>query len=304
MLFFKRLKKDFRRYWGAYLLVLPVVLYFIIFQYFPMGGIVIAFKRYSPAAGILESAWVGLEHFKNFFGSYFFGRVVKNTLTINILTLLLGFPAPIVLALLLNEVKNEKFKKLTQTISYLPHFISVVIICGMIKMFVADDGVITRLLQFFFDIPNASLLSKKEYFVPIYVISGIWSEVGWGSILYLAALSGINGELYDAAAIDGAGRWKQTLHVTLPGIAPTIITMLILRIGSMMSLGYEKVILLYNDSILETADVISSFVYRKGLLETQWSYSTAVGLFNSVINFTLVMVANKISKKVTDVGLW
>lgn len=304
MLFLRRLRKDFKRYWGAYLLVLPIVLYYIVFYYIPMGGITLAFKRYSPAAGIWGSEWVGLEYFKQFFGSIYFGRVLKNTIVINIVTLMLGFPAPIVLALLLNEVKNQKFKKVVQTISYLPHFISLVILCGMIKLFVSDKGIVTQLLVQLFNFPELSLLSRKEYFVPVYAISNVWQGVGWGSILYLAALSGINHELYDAASIDGAGRWKQTLHVTLPGIAPTIITMLILRVGSMMSLGHEKIILLYNESIYETADVISSYVYRKGLLEAQWSFSTAVGLFNSVINFVLVMITNKISKKVADVGLW
>jgi len=304
MLFLRRLRKDFKRYWGAYLLVLPIVLYYIVFYYIPMGGITLAFKRYSPAAGIWGSEWVGLEYFKQFFGSIYFGRVLKNTIVINIVTLMLGFPAPIVLALLLNEVKNQKFKKVVQTISYLPHFISLVILCGMIKLFVSDKGIVTQLLVHLFNFPELSLLSRKEYFVPVYAISNVWQGVGWGSILYLAALSGINHELYDAASIDGAGRWKQTLHVTLPGIAPTIITMLILRVGSMMSLGHEKIILLYNESIYETADVISSYVYRKGLLEAQWSFSTAVGLFNSVINFVLVMITNKISKKVADVGLW
>ena len=304
MLFLRRLRKDFKRYWGAYLLVLPIVLYYIVFYYIPMGGITLAFKRYSPAAGIWGSEWVGLEYFKQFFGSIYFGRVLKNTIVINIVTLMLGFPAPIVLALLLNEVKNQKFKKVVQTISYLPHFISLVILCGMIKLFVSDKGIVTQLLVHLFNFPELSLLSRKEYFVPVYAISNVWQGVGWGSIRYLAALSGINHELYDAASIDGAGRWKQTLHVTLPGIAPTIITMLILRVGSMMSLGHEKIILLYNESIYETADVISSYVYRKGLLEAQWSFSTAVGLFNSVINFVLVMITNKISKKVADVGLW
>ena len=283
--------------------MLPVVMFYLIFHYIPMSGIIIAFKRYSPAAGIWDSAWVGLQHFRDFFGSFYFGRILRNTLTISLTTLILGFPAPIVLALLINEIKNEKFKKLTQTISYLPHFISMVIICGMIKMFVANNGVITQLLSGF-GVPQVSLLSQKAYFVPIYAISNIWEGVGWGSIIYLAALSGISQELYDAAMIDGAGRWKQTLHVTIPGIAPTIITMLLLRIGHLMSLGHEKIVLLYNEGIYETADVISTFVYRKGLLEYQWSYSTAVGLFNSIINFTIIMVFNKISKKVTDIGLW
>lgn len=295
--------KDIKKYKGAYLLVLPVLLYYLIFLYKPMYGVLIAFKNFSPAKGIWGSEWVGFQHFKDFFDSYYFARVLRNTLRISLSTIVFGFPVPIIFALLQNELRNIKFKRVVQTISYMPHFISIVVVCGMIKMFTANTGIITQILGVF-GFPQVSMLTKSAYFVPIYVISGIWQELGWGSIIYLSALTGINEELYEAAAIDGANRWKQTIHVTIPGIMPTIVIMLLLRIGSVMSVGYEKVMLLYNEGIYETADVISTFVYRRGLHDMAYSYSTAVGLFNSVINIIIVIVFNKISKKVTDVSLW
>ena len=301
--FGSRLWKDIKKYKGAYLIALPVVLFYIIFCYKPMYGVIIAFKDFSPAAGILGSDWVGLEHFRDFFDSYYFGRILKNTLVISFTSILFGFPAPIIFALLLNEIKNPRFKRITQTISYMPHFISMVVVCGMINMFTSDKGIITYILTLFGG-EKVSMLANPDYFVPIYVISGIWQELGWGAIIYLSALSGIDPQLYEAAKIDGANRWKQTLHVTLPGISGTIIIMLLLRMGSVMNVGHEKIILLYNAGIYETADVISTFVYRKGLLEYQWSYSAAVGIFNSIINFIIILVFNKISKRLTEISLW
>lgn len=298
-----RLGKDLKRYREAYILMLPVVLFYLLFCYKPMYGIIIAFKDYSPGAGIWGSEWVGLEHFRDFFDSYYFGRILKNTLVISLTSIILGFPAPIIFALLLNEIKNPRFKRIIQTISYMPHFISTVIVCGMITMFVSEKGIITYILTLFGG-EKVSMLTNPDYFVPIYVLSGIWQGLGWGAIVYLSALSGIDPQLYEAARIDGANRWKQTLHVTLPGISGTIIIMLLLRMGSIMGVGYEKIILLYNAGIYETADVISTFVYRKGLLNAQWSYSTAVGIFNSVINFIIVVAFNKISKKITEISLW
>lgn len=300
------LKKDLKRNKGAYLLVLPIVIYYILFHYKPLYGIIIAFKDYSPAAGILESDWAtshGFQNFIDFFDSYYFVRILKNTLVISLTSLILGFPAPIIFALLLNELRSTKFKRLTQTISYMPHFISTVVIAGMIRMFVSEKGVITAILSVF-GMERIPLLSRPEYFVPIYVLSGIWQGLGWGAIIYLAAFSGIDQELYEAAELDGANRWQQTLHVTLPGISGTIIVMLLLNMGSIMNVGYEKIILLYNEGIYETADVISTFVYRKGLLDFQWSYSAAVGLFNSVVNFIIIIIFNKISKKATEISLW
>ena len=299
----KKTVKLLKRKWLLYVFLLPALLYLVLFCYWPMYGLQIAFKDYSLGNGIAGSEWVGCEWFERFFGSPRFWTLLKNTLTISLYSMAVGFPLPIALALILNNVKNAKWKKFAQTITYMPHFISMVVVCGMITMFVSDKGIITYILTFFGG-EKVSMLSNPDYFVPIYVISGIWQEVGWGAIIYLSALSGIDPQLYEAAKIDGANRWKQTIHVTLPGISGTIIIMLLLRMGSVMNVGYEKIILLYNAGIYETSDVISTFVYRKGLLEYQWSYSAAVGIFNSIINFIIVVAFNKISKKLTEVSLW
>ena len=268
-----------------------------------MYGAIIAFKDYSPALGIMESPWVGFKHFLAFFDSFYFWRILKNTIVMSLASLIFGFPAPILLALLINEVTNRPYKKFVQTVSYIPHFISLVVVCSMIKEFTMDSGIINDFLSLFgFD--RVTMLNEKQYFVPIYVISNIWQQIGWDSIIYLAALTGVSKELYEAADLDGASKLKQVFYVTLPGILPTIITMLLLKIGNILNVGYEKVILLYNEATYETADVISSYVYRKGLQEFDWSFSTAVGLFNSVINFTLLIISNKISKKVSETSLW
>lgn len=305
--FITRLQKEMKKHWKAYLIFLPVFLFYLIFSYKPMYGLIIAFKDYSPLKGIIGSPWAdnfGLQHFISFFQSFYFGRVVKNTIVISLSTLIFAFPIPIILALLLNEVKNVRFKKSVQTLTYMPHFISLVVACSMIRMFVAVDGPIDAILSLWgMDLQN-SLLAGEENFVPIYVLSELWQHVGWDSIIYIAALSSVDQSLYEAASIDGAGRLRQIWHVALPGISTTIIVLLILKIGGLMSIGYEKIILLYNEEIYSTADVISSFVYRKGLIEYNWSFSTAVGLFNSVINFALVMGANKISRRLTSTGLW
>ncbi len=301
--FGSRLARDLVKNYGLYLLLVPAILFYTLFCYKPLYGAIIAFKRYVPTKGIIASPWVGLTHFEAFFGSYYFWRLLRNTLTISLSSLVIGFPAPIIFALLLNELRSERFKKIVQTVTYLPHFISMVVMCGLIRLFTQDTGVVVQALSLFGFEP-VSLLSRAEYFVPVYVLSGVWQGIGWGSIIYLSALTGIDPELYEAATIDGANRWRQTLHVTLPGIAPTIIIMLLLRMGSVMSVGYEKIILLYNDGILETADVISSFVYRRGLLNYEWSYSTAVGLFNSVINFILIVLFNRLSRSLSETSLW
>lgn len=222
---------------------------------------------------------------------------------ISLCTLVFGFPAPIILALLINEVKGKFTQKFVQDLTYMPHFISLVIVCGLIKTFTNDTGIINDVIAFFGG-ARISLLSEPKYFTAIYVLSGIWQEVGWGSIIYLAAIIGVDESLYEAARIDGANRWQQTLHVTIPGILTTIIVMLILRIGNILNVGYEKIILLYNDATLNVADVISTYVYRKGLLDLDWGFSSAVGLFNSVINCLFLFAANFISKRVNDVSLW
>ena len=261
-----------------------------------MYGALIAFKNYKPALGFLGSPWVGLDNFTRFFTSPFFGRLVRNTLLLSFELLLFGFPAPIILALLINEVHHKGFKKSVQTLTYLPHFISLIVVVGMITDFSMTSGLFNDIIVFFGG-ERSPLLQNPALYRTIYVLSDIWQQVGWGSIIYLSALSGVDAQLYDAASIDGAGRFQKLLHVTLPGIMPTIITMLILRIGSLMSIGYEKTILLYNPSTYDTADIISSYVYRVGLLEQGWSYSTAIGLFNSVINLILLVLANKTQQK-------
>ncbi|NMA95359.1 MAG: sugar ABC transporter permease [Clostridiales bacterium] len=284
-------------------MAIPVILFYGLFHYAPMYGAVIAFKDFVPARGILGSPWAGFKHFRSFFKSIYFLRVLKNTILINVYSLIFGFPMPIILALLLNELRNERFKKTVQTVSYLPHFISIMVVAGMLIDFLSRKGIITDLIVLLGG-QRDNMLMRPDLFKGIYVGSGIWQHVGWDSIIYLAALTGIDPELYEAARIDGASRWRQTWHITLPGIAPTIIILLILRVGGMMSVGFEKIILLYNDATMETADVISSFVYRKGLLEFSYSFSAAVGLFNSIINFILVITVNRISRQVSETSLW
>ncbi|MDF2935597.1 MAG: binding-protein-dependent transport system inner rane component [Paenibacillaceae bacterium] len=301
--YFAMLRKDFRKNKYIYFLGSFGIAYFLIFSYIPMYGVIIAFKNYSPVKGIMGSPWIGFHHFVDFFQSFYFLRLIRNTLLINVYELIFAFPAPIILALLLNEVRSSYFKRVVQTITYLPHFVSVVVISGMIVDFSRKAGLFNKILGFF-GVEPQNLLLDPSLFRTIFIGSGIWQGVGWGSIIYLAALTAIDTQLYDAATVDGANRWKQMLHVTLPGIMPTIVILLILRIGGMMNVGFEKVILLYNSQTYETADVISSFVYRRGILEANYSYSTAVNLFNSVVNFLLLVLANKISRKVNETSLW
>ena len=301
--FGSRLIKDILKNRYVYLLALPVIAYYVIFCYIPMYGVTLAFMDFSPVKGYFGSPWIGLKHFTSFFNSYYFTRLLTNTLLLNIYDLLWGFPAPIILALLINELRAKRFKRVVQTISYLPHFVSMVVIAGIIRQFCSADGFVNQIVALFGG-TKSDLLSFPELFRTIYISSGIWQGVGFGTIIYLAAISSINPELYDAAYVDGAGRFRQALNVTLPSIMPTVIILLILRIGSMMNVGFEKIILLYSPVTYETADVISTFVYRKGLIESNFSYSTAVGLFNSVINFALLIFANKLSRKVSESSLW
>lgn len=301
--FSSRLKADMKKNYPLYLLLLPVMVYYIIFYYKPMYGAVIAFKEYQPSLGIADSPWVGLEQFRKFFANPDFLRILRNTLTVSISTIVFGFPAPIILALMFNELRGKKFKSIAQTVSYLPHFISLVVVCGLVKSFVSPNGFIYDLVVALGGEEQA-LLNRQELYVPIYVLTGIWQEVGWNSIIYIAALSAIDQGLYEAAKIDGAGKWRQTLAVTLPGIAPTIIIMLILKMGTLLSVGYEKTILLYNPLIYETSDIISSYVYRVGIGQQSWSYSSAVGLLNSIVNFIIIMTVNKISAKCSETSLW
>jgi putative aldouronate transport system permease protein len=301
--YIQKLGDDFRRNKVLYLMFLPVLAYYVLFCYKPMYGIIMAFTDYKVIDGYWGSDWVGLKNFIDYFENPYFFRTVRNTIVLNLMFLFFSFPCPICLALLLNEVKNTVFKRTVQTVTYLPHFISTVVICGMLSSFSLSSGLFNDIIVFFGG-ERSSLLSDPKFYRPLYVISGMWREMGWNSIIYLAALSGVDAQLYEAAKIDGASKWKQTLHVTLPGILPTIVIKLILQIGGLMSLGNEKALLLYNSAIYETADMISTYSYRMGLEQLDYSYGTAIDLFNAVINIFLVVMANKISKKVTDSSLW
>ena len=286
-----------------YLIFLIPFVYYILFQYWPMYGILISFQDYNVVKGILGSPWVGLKHFEKFLLDPYFWKLVRNTLLINIYSLLWGFPAPIILAILLNELKNEKFKKVIQNISYLPHFISTVVVCGMLVNFLSSDGMINQLVKVFTG-TSIQFLMDPKYFRTIYVASGIWQSVGWNSIIYLAALTSVDAEMYEAALIDGANRWHRIWYITLPSIAPTISIMLIMNLGRLMNLGHEKILLLYTGSTYEVADVISTYVYRRGLLGNDFSYATAVGLFQAIVGVILVTSANQISKKLGETSLW
>ena len=280
----KRFCHNVYKWRRVYILFIPVAAYYIIFHYLPMYGAIIAFKNYTPATGFAGAKWVGLNNVRSFLRSYYFWRLIKNTLMISLTSIVFGFPAPILLALLLNELKSSWYKRVVQTVTYFPHFLSIMVVCGMIHNFFATGGVVNDVIVWLGG-TRQDFLSNPGAFRPLYVGSDIWQGIGWSSIVYLAALSGIDPTLYEAAKIDGAGRSMQVLHITLPGIMPTII-------------------LLYNNLTMETADVISSFVYRKGLLNADYSYSSAVGLFNSVINFALVVTANKLSRLVRQTSLW
>jgi putative aldouronate transport system permease protein len=285
------------------LLILPIIVYYIIFHYIPMYGVIIAFKNFKPLKGILGSAWVGFDYFLQFFNSAYFYRILKNTVLISLYSLLWGFPVPILFALLLNELREGLFKRAVQTISYLPHFISIVVIAGMITSFTSLSGIINTLIGLF-GIKPINFLSESEWFRTIYVSSGVWQSFGWNSIIYLAAIAGIDPQLYEAAEMDGANRWQKMRHITLPGILPTVIILLILNIGNLMDVGFEKINLLYNPATYETADVISTFVYRQGIQQANYSYSTAIGLFNNVINLILLVIVNRLSRKLTETSLW
>jgi putative aldouronate transport system permease protein len=292
------------RYKSLYLMLIPFFLFYIIYKYVPMAGLIIAFKKYSVGKGILGSPWVGLKYFKMFFRGYDSWSVIRNTLVLSFYNIVITFPAPIIFALLLNELKQGKLKRITQTISYLPHFISTVIICGMVYTFLQNDGIVNILLNKLFGIEPISFLMRKEWFKTIYVLKKAWTTFGWGAIIYLATLTNIDPQLYESAIMDGAGRFRRVIHITLPGILPVITVMFILKLGRILFLDFESVLLLYNSATMETADIISTYVYRRGLIDRNFSYGTAVGLFQSVIGLILVVSSNKISKKLTDNGLW
>lgn len=299
----KALKRDMQLHFWKYVLILPILVYLALFCYKPMYGLVIAFKNYKPARGIWGSKWVGFTWFETFFKDPYFFRLLRNTFRLSAYSILFGFPAPIILALLLNEVSNNKFKRTVQTITYMPYFISLVVACSIIKIYCQADGLFSQIGQFF-GAPAQNLLIDPNKFTPIYVISGIWQNIGWNSIIYLAALSGIDQEQYEAARIDGANRFQQVLHVTIPGILPTIMILFIMRMGSILNVGYEKILLLYTDATFETADVFSTYTYRMGLQSQKYSLSTAVGLFNTMVNIVFLLFTNWLSNKTTESGLF
>ncbi len=296
-------KRNFVRYRYIYLMLLPVLLYYAVFCYAPMGGIVIAFQNFKPALGIAGSKWVGLKHFVTFLTGPYAWRVIRNTLLLNVLQIVFAFPVPIILALMINEVHHKKYKKVVQTISYMPHFISLIVMCGLLITFCRSDGLFNDILVML-GFERTNLLAQPALFRPLYVMSGIWQEAGWGSIIYLATLSGIDPGLYEAATIDGASRFQKMRYISVPGLVPIIIVQLIMRIGNILTMGFEKVFLLYNPLTYDVADIISTFIYRQGLELSNYSFGTAVGIFNSVVNLVVLVTANTISRRVTEESLW
>lgn len=284
------------------LLALPVI-YFVIFKYGAMMWLTIAFKKYNAIQGIWGSKWVGFKQFEKFITDPYFWNVVKNTIVLNLEMLLCYFPAPIILALMINEVKRKRFQKFTQSITYLPYFLSTVIVCGFIKDITASDGLI-NMLRGLFGAESIPFMSEAQYFRTIYILSELWQQTGWGSIIYLAALTGVDSQLYEAASIDGASKWRQLISISLPSIAPVISIQFLLTVGRLLNVGYEKIILLYNGSTYATADVISSYVYRRGLIQADYSYGAAVSIFQAVVALVLVVVANKTADKIGQTSLW
>ncbi|WP_081687484.1 ABC transporter permease [Glycomyces tenuis] len=299
----KTWREAFRRDWQLYSLALLPLIFLAIFKYGPMIGNVIAFRRFRPGGNIFGDEWVGLRYIELFINDPTFWHVFANTAILGGLTLVVGFPLPIVLALMLNEVRKKYFKKIVQSISYLPHFLSVVIVVGMLMQLLSLQGTVNQIIAAFGG-EGIPFLQRPEWFRAVYVGSEVWQTVGWGTILYLAALTTVDDSLYEAARIDGAGRWRQTWHVTIPGIRPMMITLLILNIGTFLNVGFEKVLLLYNPLTYETADVISTYLYRVGLVSNNLSYAAAIGLFQALIGLVMVLSANLISRRMVGTSLW
>lgn len=296
--------RQFKKDKVLYILLAIPIIYFIVFKYIPMSGIVLAFRKYDVGGSMFGSEWVGLKYFTMFLNDPYFWKVLKNTFVLSFTSLLIGFPIPIILALMLNEVQSPMLKRSVQTISYLPKFFSTVVVVSMISIMLSPSSGVVNSFLANFGIEEIYFLKEIEWFRPVYIISEVWQFTGWNAILYIAALTNIDPQLYEAAAIDGANRWTRMLKVTIPGIMPTIAITLILSTGSILSVGFEKVLLLYNNSTMEVADVIQTYVYRMGIISSNYSYSTAVGLFQAVINLALISLVNYVAKKTTDTGLW
>lgn len=300
----RRKNRKILQNWQLYILILPAFLYYLIFKYVPMYGIQIAFKDYIPTLGFTGSEWVGFAHFERFFNSYYFWDLITNTLGISVYELLVGFPLPIILALLLNEVKDGWYKRTVQTVTYAPHFISVVVISGMIIAFLSPStGIINHFLQFL-GLNPVHFMTDPRWFKTIYVLSGVWQSTGWGTIIYLSALSGVDPQQHEAAVVDGASRLQRLWNINIPTIIPTMTIMLIMNLGNIMALGFEKILLLQNPLNKSASNVIATFVYEMGLLDAQYSFATAVGLFNAVINAILLITVNYIAKKTSETSLW
>ncbi|MCD0447041.1 ABC transporter permease subunit [Glycomyces sp. A-F 0318] len=296
--------RHFRRQWQLWVMVAPAIAFVAVFAYVPMYGLQLAFREFDFAAGLAGGDWVGLKYFRQFFESPQFWTLIRNTVVISVSTLVVGFIAPIALALLVNQVLGRRRKQFLQTATYLPHFISVVVIVGMLQVFLSpSSGLITRFVGLF-GVEGANFLGSATAFVPVYVISDVWQHAGWNSIIYLAALAGVSPQLYEAARIDGAGRFSIIRHIDVPALAPTMIVLLILNMGQVLNTGFEKIFLMQNPLNLEVSEVIATYVYKIGILSNQFSYATAIGLFNTLINFAFLVVANQIAKRVSNTSLW
>ncbi|MEB5882119.1 ABC transporter permease subunit [Enterococcus gallinarum] len=301
---FQDLKKDLKKHKWLYVMLIIPVIFVVIWNYWPMYGVIIAFKDYSPAFGILGSPWVGLKHFERFFASYFFLEIIVNTLRLSLYSLLVSVPLPIILALLFNELNRKWFKSTAQTISYIPNFISVVVVIGMVQFFFSSqDGMINMLLNTF-GFPSIDFLGSPKWFPHIYMWSGVWQGVGWGTLIYTAAMSGISPDQYEAAYLDGASRLQCIRHITIPSIMPTIVISTILATGSILSVGFEKTFLLQNAANLASSEVLSTYTYKMGIINGEYSFSAAVGLFNNVINFIVLFIVNKLAQKTNESSLW
>ncbi len=299
-----RAKKALRRDWQLLLLCVLPFLYFLIFHYLPMYGVQIAFKNFQASKGIWGSEWIGFDYFKRFFTSYQFWPLIKNTLSLSFTQLIFGFPIPIILAILLNQMKNKRFKKLVQTVTYCPHFISIVVLTGMLYIFLSPrSGLINNLVTFFGG-EAKHYLGDPSWFSTIFVSSGVWQNAGWSAIIYIAALAGISPDLYEAAQIDGASKWQIVRHIDLPGILPTATMMLILEMGKIMNIGFQKAYLMQNGLNITASEIIPTYIYKIGMVDSQYSYSAAISLFNNIINIILLVAVNKIAQKTSDNSLW
>jgi len=295
-----RIKRDYE----LYLFLVPIFIIYLVFKYYPMYGIQIAFKDFSPSQGIWGSDWVGFQHFIDFFNSYNFWTIMNNTLILSLLSLLFSFPAPIIIAIMLNQMLGKRYKKVVQTVIYAPHFISTVVLVGMLSVFLSpNSGIVNHIITWFGGEP-IMFMADEGWFRPLYILSGIWQETGFATIIYLAALAGVNPELHEAATMDGASKWKRVWNVDIPSILPTIVILLILALGNIMSIGFEKAFLMQSDLNYGTSNIIPTYVYEMGIQKAQYSFSTAVGLFNSFINIILIVTVNRIAKKMTETSLW